>query len=241
MKVHCKCKQSETIMSDAHNLSDQCSPSSYKMNALPTRRSFKVILLGDSGVGKSSLFARFNGDSFTEATFATLVQVGSCRRTFRFGDREVTLELWDTAGTERMLSLTENYYHHAAAAIFIYDVNDQATFLGVQSTWVPSIRRRDPTMTTFLVGNKTDLASSSYAFENVTLDEAKRYENSIQDDLKVAGNVQVSVKTEEGVHELFETVAEALCGVVKSEEKKADETITLKPKNKQRVWDKCKC
>ncbi|XP_035678612.1 ras-related protein Rab-6.2-like [Branchiostoma floridae] len=218
---------------------DHCSSSSYKMSAL-SRRSFKVILLGDSGVGKSSLFARFSGDSFTEATFATL-QVGSCRRTFRFGDREVTLELWDTAGTERMLSLTENYYHHASAALFLYDVNDQATFLGVQSTWVPSIRRRDPTMTTFLVGNKTDIASTSkYAFENVTLDEARRYESSIID-LKVAGNFQVSVKTEEGVHELFETVAEALCGDVKTEEKKPDEVITLKPKNKQRVWDKCKC
>ncbi|XP_066289955.1 ras-related protein Rab-6B-like [Branchiostoma lanceolatum] len=231
-------RHSETEITMSNDLADHHSSSFYRMSAL-SRRSFKVILLGDSGVGKSSLFARFNGDSFAEATFATL-QVGSCRRTFRFGDREIVLELWDTAGTERMLSLTENYYHHASAAIFLYDVNDQATFLGVQSTWVPSIRRRDPSMTTFLVGNKTDKASTSYAYENVTLDEARRYESSIHD-LQVAGNVQVSVKTEEGVQELFESVAEALCGDGKAEEKKSDEVITLKPKNKQRLWDKCKC
>lgn len=161
---------------------------------------FKLVLLGDSAVGKSSLVLRFVRGQFSEYQEST-IGAAFLTQTVAVNDTTVKFEIWDTAGQERYHSLAPMYYRGAAAAIVVYDITNQETFVRAQS-WVKELQRQGSTnIVIALAGNKLDLDAS----RKVTVEEAQHYadENGIF-------FIETSAKTAQNVSELFLEIAKKL-------------------------------
>lgn len=117
---------------------------------------FKILMLGDSGVGKSSLLLRYVDDTFSP-TFATTIGIDFKIKTITINNRRVKLQIWDTAGQERFRTITSAYYRGAHGIIIVFDVTNKQTYAHVIDTWIPSVIRLSNTSNTvMLVGNKCD-------------------------------------------------------------------------------------
>lgn len=116
---------------------------------------YKIILIGDSGVGKSCLLLRFSDDHFTES-YITTIGVDFRFRTIKVDDKIVKLQIWDTAGQERFRTITSAYYRGADGIIIIYDTTDRNSFLHIDE-WMNEINNYTSENTCkLLVGNKSD-------------------------------------------------------------------------------------
>ena len=119
---------------------------------------FKLVLLGDSAVGKSSLVLRFVRGQFFEYQEST-IGAAFLTQTVALNDTTVKFEIWDTAGQERYHSLAPMYYRGAAAAIVVYDITNRDTFQRAKQ-WVKELQRQgNPNIVIALAGNKSDLNS----------------------------------------------------------------------------------
>jgi len=119
---------------------------------------FKLLLIGDSGVGKSCLLLRFSDDIFTDS-FISTIGVDFKIRTIDLDGKRIKLQIWDTAGQERFRTITSSYYRGAHGIIVVYDVTEQKSFDSIQK-WLQEIDTfAGPTVTKLLVGNKCDLDS----------------------------------------------------------------------------------
>lgn len=119
----------------------------------------KVVLLGDFGVGKTSLCLRLSEDRFEETTIATLgVAHFTCKVAGLTPFSAATkLEVWDTAGQERYRAITSAYYRGAVGALLVYDLTKHATFENVER-WLKELRdHAEANIVVMLVGNKSDL------------------------------------------------------------------------------------
>ncbi|XP_038992282.1 ras-related protein RABD2a-like isoform X2 [Hibiscus syriacus] len=119
---------------------------------------FKLLLIGDSGVGKSCLLLRFSDDSYLESYIST-IGVDFKIRTVEQDGKTLKLQIWDTAGQERFRTITSSYYRGAHGIIIVYDVTDQASFHNVKQ-WLNEINRyASGNVNKLLVGNKCDLTA----------------------------------------------------------------------------------
>mmetsp|Transcript_81257 Transcript_81257/g.252187 ORF Transcript_81257/g.252187 Transcript_81257/m.252187 type:complete len:218 (-) Transcript_81257:16-669(-) len=135
---------------------------------------FKLVLIGDSGAGKSSLLLRFADDTFTES-YITTIGVDFRFKTIAIGKKSVKLQIWDTAGQERFRTITSAYYRGADAIVLVYDVTDRESFQHVDD-WLADINRYvNQSTVKVLVGNKTDLEGE----RQVTTDEARKKAESL--------------------------------------------------------------
>lgn len=117
---------------------------------------FKIIMLGDGGVGKSQLIKRYSKDEF-DAHSTMTVGVEFITQTMTIQERQVSAQIWDTAGQERFASLNRIYYSGAVGAIIVYDITQQKTFDSLNTRWFKEIKNfSDPNLITLLVGNKCD-------------------------------------------------------------------------------------
>ncbi|GAN08463.1 GTP-binding protein ypt1 [Mucor ambiguus] len=117
---------------------------------------FKLLLIGDSGVGKSCLLLRFADDTYTESYIST-IGVDFKIRTIELEGKTVKLQIWDTAGQERFRTITSSYYRGAHGIIVVYDVTDADSFNNVKQ-WMQEIDRYAAEgVNKLLVGNKSDL------------------------------------------------------------------------------------
>lgn len=107
----------------------------------PMSRSaqFKVVLLGEGRVGKTSLVLRFCKDTFTDGQPPT-IQASCMDKVLRVGEKNLHLVIWDTAGQERFHALGPIYYRDADAALLVYDITDSDSFNKVK-TWVKELRK----------------------------------------------------------------------------------------------------
>jgi Ras-related protein Rab-11A len=119
--------------------------------------TYKVVVIGDSGVGKSNLLTRYVRNEFSFKTKPT-VGVDFFWKLTEVCGKKVKAQIWDTAGQERYKAFSSSYYHGAHAAVITYDVTDKKSFLNVMS-WVKEIDSHTELerMAIILVGNKTDL------------------------------------------------------------------------------------
>ena len=135
---------------------------------------FKLLLIGDSGVGKSCLLLRFADDTYTQSYIST-IGVDFKIRTIDLEGKTVKLQIWDTAGQERFRTITSSYYRGAHGIIIVYDVTDKESFNNVKH-WIQEIDKYAADgVKKLLVGNKCDLASKKV----VSHDEAKELADSL--------------------------------------------------------------
>lgn len=161
---------------------------------------FKVVLLGESAVGKSSLVLRFVKREFHEFQEST-IGAAFLTQTIQIDDTTVKFEIWDTAGQERYHSLAPMYYRGAQAALIVYDLTSRDSFVKAQN-WVRELQRQaSANIVIALVGNKLDLASR----RSVEYAEAKSYaeENNLL-------FMETSAKTAVNVNEVFTAIATRL-------------------------------
>eukprot|EP00736_Rhodelphis_marinus_P001572 Rmarinus@m.2488 len=168
--------------------------------AQPKTYQFKLVLLGDSNVGKSSLVLRFVRGQFFEYQEST-IGAAFLTQTVALDDYTVKFEIWDTAGQERYHSLAPMYYRGAAAAVVVYDITNHDSFERAKN-WVRELQRQgSPNVVIALAGNKCDLEAK----RKVDPEEAQTYadDNGIM-------FMETSAKTAHNVNDLFVLIARKL-------------------------------
>ncbi|GMP50236.1 hypothetical protein CsSME_00016936 [Camellia sinensis var. sinensis] len=122
----------------------------------------KLLLIGDSGVGKSCLLLRFSDDSFT-TSFITTIGIDFKLRTIELDGKRIKLQIWDTAGQERFRTITTAYYRGAMGILLVYDVTDESSFNNIKN-WIKNIEQHaSDNVNKILVGNKADMDESKRA------------------------------------------------------------------------------
>ncbi|CAF0821911.1 unnamed protein product [Didymodactylos carnosus] len=119
---------------------------------------FKILLIGDSGVGKTCLMFRFADNMFAE-TFTPTIGIDFKIKTVRVRDKTIKLQLWDTAGQEKFYNITRSYYRNADAILLVYDRTEAVTFQNI-ARWMRNIDENvsyPDDVIRILVGNKSDL------------------------------------------------------------------------------------
>ena len=130
---------------------------------------FKLVLIGDSGVGKTNILTRYTKNEFSLATQATVgVEFGS--KIIKKNDKLIKLQIWDTAGQERYKSITSAYYKGSKGAFVVYDISRKPTFENVDK-WIGELKTNaSEDVLIMLVGNKSDLEDK----REVQIDETKK-------------------------------------------------------------------
>ncbi|GKU99726.1 hypothetical protein SLEP1_g12530 [Rubroshorea leprosula] len=129
---------------------------------------FKIVIIGDSAVGKSNLLSRYARDEFN-AHSKTTIGVEFQTQCLKIDGKEIKAQIWDTAGQERFRAVTSAYYRGAFGALLVYDISRRTTFDSV-SRWLDELNSHcDSTVARMLVGNKSDLEN----IREVTSEEGK--------------------------------------------------------------------
>jgi Ras-related protein Rab-1A len=195
---------------------------------------FKILLIGDSGVGKSCLLLRFADDSWTETHIST-IGVDFKIKTLTIDGKTVKLQIWDTAGQERFRTITSSYYRGAQGIILVYDCTDRESFNNVKQ-WMGEIDRYAcENVNKLLVGNKCDLQAEKTVDTNTAKEFADSYDIPF---------IETSAKTGFNVEKCFVQIATSIKNRMSAQNpNKADgssSTIKVDKSNKQH-GGKCKC
>ncbi|PHJ20716.1 rab1 protein [Cystoisospora suis] len=161
---------------------------------------FKLVLIGDSGVGKSCLLLRFSDDAFTES-YITTIGVDFRFRTINVDNDVVKLQIWDTAGQERFRTITSAYYRGADGIVLVYDVTDRESFSHVDE-WLAEVNRyANESTCKILVGNKCEKNDD----RQVATEEGQRKAEELG-----ISFIETSAKNAINVEEAFTVVAKEL-------------------------------
>ncbi|KAI0823868.1 GTP-binding protein ypt1 [Trametes gibbosa] len=161
---------------------------------------FKLLLIGDSGVGKSCLLLRFAEDAFTDSYLST-IGVDFKIRTIELEGKTVKLQIWDTAGQERFRTIAAAYYRGAHGIIMVYDVTEAETFSNVKG-WITEIERyASEGVKKLIIGNKSDLVERKVVEYSV----AKEFSDSLSIPF-----IETSAKNSTNVEEAFSLMAKTI-------------------------------
>jgi Ras-related protein Rab-8A len=155
----------------------------------------KLLLIGDSGVGKSCLLLRFAENSFTPS-FITTIGIDFKIKKVQISGKTIKLQIWDTAGQERFRTITSAYYRGAMGIVLVYDVTDENSFKNIRS-WMKNIdQHASAGVVRALVGNKCDIGSGERV---ISYEQGK----SLADEYGIPVFRETSAKTGEGVDDMF--------------------------------------
>lgn len=196
----------------------------------------KVILCGEYGVGKSSLFRRFATNTFvTNADRKSTLGLDHIDRVYKPNHRDVKLQLWDTGGMERVASITSSYYKFAEGAILVFSFDNVDSFNSLSQHLLDVVTYAENAKI-FLCGNKTDLKGRQYVTDADIENFCEQCHNLI------SGIYKTSCKTSDGVEEMFADVAKQLVEHNRSrkELESAQDSfkVTAEDENRQ---DSCLC
>ncbi|XP_029189395.2 ras-related protein Rab-3-like [Acropora millepora] len=156
--------------------------------------SLKILVIGDSDVGKTSLVFRFVDASFS-SQFVPTVGIDFKSKTIVWNDKRIQLQIWDTAGQERYRSITTSYFRGAAGFVIMYDIRNEVSFKGVQE-WVSQIKAYSgPEAKKILVGNMTDEEKE----REVTIKKGQQLADKLGIEF-----IETSVKNNSNVEKVFE-------------------------------------
>jgi Ras-related protein Rab-1A len=195
---------------------------------------FKILLVGNSSVGKSSLFLRFVDDIWNE-TFVPTIGVDFKIKTIEVEKKNVKLQIWDTAGEERFRTIISSYYKGAHGILLMFDVTDYDSFESLENWLIEIEKNANKNVIKLLIGNKIDLEEN----RKVSYNQAKDFadSNGIQ-------YIETSVKLNTNVNQAFWEIGKELMNATKDKEfihESNKKTITIsknannineEPKNK---------
>jgi Ras-related protein Rab-1A len=182
---------------------------------------FKIIIIGDSGIGKSAILFRFANDTYNNSYISTMGIDFKIKTIFVDG-KIIKLQIWDTAGQERFRTITTSYYRGAHIIFMCYDITDRESFQNLKM-WYEEVKKyASPNVSIVVIGTKMDLKSR----RKVSHEEGKLYANTHGFDF-----YETSSKENINVDELFEKSSKAVLGNFMTELKNnAENSITEKKK-----------
>jgi len=163
----------------------------------------KIVILGDSAVGKTSIALRYIENKFSDAHIVTLGATFQQPRVKLKNGNTVKMNLWDTTGEEKFRSMLPMYYKSAKGAILTYDIGNKKSFDSVEY-WIEELNEhvRAENLVLFLVGNKKDLPPEERQIQTATAAKIAEEQKMLF--------LEVSAKTGKNINELFSTLAEEL-------------------------------
>jgi len=154
---------------------------------------FKLLLIGNSSVGKSSLLVRFVDDIWEE-NFVPTIGVDFKLKTLEIDGKKVKLQIWDTAGQERFKNITASYYRGGNGVLVVYDITDRDSFNNLNSWLIEIEKNANKNVFKLLIGNKNDLESE----RKVSYNEGKEFADS-----NGMQFIETSAKTSDKVYDAF--------------------------------------
>ena len=197
---------------------------------------FKMILIGDSSVGKSNILLKYLKDQFDPNSRATVgVEFGT--KNITLNNKKIKIQIWDTAGQERYRSITSAYYKGAKGAFIVYDITRKSTFENIDK-WIADLKTNgDSNISIVLIGNKSDLEEK----REVTKEEGLKKSQ----DCKTAF-METSALNGDNVHKAFDELIEQIYQNNSSllEEKidvEIDKGVNLNEENNENNKEKKSC
>ena len=184
---------------------------------------FKILLVGNSSVGKSSLFLRFVDDVWNDV-FVPTIGVDFKIKTLKINEQNVKLQIWDTAGQERFRTIISSYYKGAQGILLVFDLTEKESFESLNNWLIEIEKNANKNVIKILIGNKNDLEDKRV----VSYNEAKDFADS--NGLKY---VETSAKTNNNVTEAFSEIGKELMEACKDKDFIGNEnkkTITISNK-----------
>ena len=190
------------------------------------KTELKVVFLGSSGVGKTSIINRFMYGQFSNQ-YEITIGVDYFTKSITVGEETVNLQIWDTAGQEKFHSLTPTYIRDTSIAVLVYDVSKPKSFDSIKEWHERVLEYRGKKAKCILAGNKTDLEINV----NQSLIQSFTESNQIN-------HIQLSAKTGDHVYDLFEEIVKESKGI---ELKKDPLVVTVQANQVQKTENGCKC
>ncbi|KAG2686352.1 hypothetical protein I3760_09G002300 [Carya illinoinensis] len=195
--------------------------------------SFKILLIGDSGVGKSSILVSFISN--TVKNLSPTIGVDFKIKLLTVGGKKLKLTIWDTAGQERFRTLTSSYFRGAQGIILVYDVTRRDTFTNLSDVWAKEVElySTNQDCVKMLVGNKVDIASERVVTREEGIALAKELGCLF---------IECSARTRENVEQCFEELALKIMEVPSLLEEgsaKKRDILNPKPENQARPNNGC--
>ena len=162
----------------------------------------KIVLLGETSVGKTSIITRFTQNSFNPNTLSSL-NAQFVTKTIEINSEKITFDLWDTAGQEKYRSLAKIFYKDAKVIIFVYDITNKKSFDEIKNYWYNETKENveEENVIFCLVGNKNDL----YEEEKISEKDAQEFADSINAIFK-----STSALSNVGIPNLFENIGKKI-------------------------------
>eukprot|EP01061_Rhynchopus_euleeides_P011743 TRINITY_DN21304_c0_g1_i1.p1 TRINITY_DN21304_c0_g1~~TRINITY_DN21304_c0_g1_i1.p1 ORF type:complete len:222 (+),score=21.73 TRINITY_DN21304_c0_g1_i1:37-702(+) len=177
-------------------------------------QKYKVVFLGDSSVGKTSIITRFMYDTF-ETSYQSTIGIDFLSKNVKVGNNVLRLQLWDTAGQERFKSMIPSYIRDSKVAVVVYDVTNDESFRQVQE-WVDGVRaERGNDIVVVIVGNKIDRPEEE---RDVSSEAGQRRADELS-----ALFIETSAKTEQNINNLFMKIASTLPAGESAPERASDQ------------------
>jgi Ras-related protein Rab-11A len=198
---------------------------------------FKVVLVGDSFVGKTNIMSRYLKNEFHEDSKATVgVEFGS--KQFTIDGHSVKAQIWDTAGQERYKAITSAYYKGAKGAFIVYDITRKNSFESVER-WVNDvISVADKKITIVLIGNKSDLEDQRQVTKEEAQDKANKLEIAFMETSAFSGD-NLDKAFEMMINEVYKKCHEEMLADGELDIIQGGEDINLAKKNDNTQKKKC--